>query len=109
MTPETVEKVIEWRREQPIVSGYQFGILTGISISDAPPSRFVPFPANGVILTLSTKNSPLERRIAVRKTPLSPDRPWTIDYDVEMPRVPSDGTEPDADELPISQLLPTVP
>jgi general secretion pathway protein K len=109
MTPETVEKVIEWRRGQPIVSGYQFGILTGIPISDAPPSRFVPFPANGVILTLSTKNSPLERRIAVRKTPLSPDRPWTIDYDVETPRAARDGAEPNPDELPLSELLSTMP
>jgi DNA uptake protein ComE-like DNA-binding protein len=109
MTPETVEKIIEWRREQPILSGSQFGILTGIAISDAPPSRFVPFPSNGVILTLSTKNSPLERRIAIRKTPQSLDHPWTIDYDIEMPRARRDGTDPDPDELPISQLLPAVP
>jgi hypothetical protein len=109
MTPETVEKVIEWRREQPIMSGFQFGILTGIAVSDAPPSRFVPFPSNGVILTLSTRNSPLERRIAIRKTPLSLDRPWTIDYDIEMPRARRDGTDRDPDELPISQLLPAVP
>ncbi len=109
MTPEAVEKVIEWRREQPIVSGYQFGMLTGIAISDAPPSHFVPWPSNGVVLTLSTKNSPLERRIAIRKTPLSSDHPWTIDYDVEMPRVRRDPTDPEPDELPISQLLPAVP
>jgi general secretion pathway protein K len=109
MTPETVDKVIEWRREQPILSGYQFGILTGIAISDAPPSQFVPFPSNGVVLTLSTKNSPLERHIAVRKTPRSLDHPWTIDYDIEMPRALRDGTDPDPDELPISQLLPAVP
>jgi hypothetical protein len=109
MTPETVEKVVEWRREQPIVSGYQFGILTGIAISDAPPSKFVPFPSNGVILTLSAKKAPLERRIAVRRTPLSLDHPWTIEYDVEMPRALRDGTDPDPDELPISQLLPAVP
>jgi hypothetical protein len=109
MTPETVQKVIDWRREQPIVSGYQFGILTGIPISDDPPSHFIAFPSNGVVLTLSTKNSPLERRIAIRKTPLSLDHPWTIDYDVEMPRARRDGTDPDPDELPIAQLLPAVP
>jgi hypothetical protein len=109
MTPETVERVIEWRREQPIVSGYQFGILTGIAISDAPPSRFVPFPSNGVILTLSTKNSPLERRIAIRKMPLSLDHPWIIDYTIEMPRSRRDPTDPEPNELPISQLLPAVP
>jgi general secretion pathway protein K len=109
MTPETVDKVIEWRREQPILSGSQFGILTGIAISDAPPSHFVPFPSNGVVLTLSIKNSPLERRVAVRKTPRSLHHPWTIDYDIEMPRARRDGTDPDPDELPISQLVPAVP
>ena len=109
MTPDTVEKVIQWRREQPIVSGYQFGMLTGIAISDAPPSRFIPFPSSGVILTLSTKNSPLERRIAIRKTPLSLDHPWTIDYDVEMPRPRRDPADVEPDELPIAQLLPAVP
>jgi hypothetical protein len=56
-----------------------------------------------------TKNSPLERRIAIRKTPLSLDHPWTIDYDIEMPRARRDSTDPDPDELPITQLLPTVP
>ncbi len=80
MTPDIVDSIIERRHEQPFVSGYQFGLLTGIPISDVPPPRFVPFPGNGIILTLSTKNSPLERRIAVHKTPLSPDRPWTVDY-----------------------------
>ncbi len=78
-------------------------------ISDVPPPRFVPFPGNGIILTLSTKNSPLERRIAVHKTPLSPDRPWTVDYDVEMPRAVRDGRLPDPDELSLSALLSPVP
>ena len=109
MTPEIVQKVMEWRREQPIVSGYQFGMLTGIAVSDAPPSRFVPFPSSGVILTLSTKKSRLERRIAIRKTPLSLDHPWTIDYDIEMPRAHRDAADPGPDELPISQLVPAVP
>jgi hypothetical protein len=83
--------------------------LTGIPIPDVLPPRFVPFPANGVILTLAAKNSPLERRIAVRKTPLSPDRPWTIDYDVEMPRAARDGKQPDPDELPLSALFSPIP
>ena len=109
MTPDIVDSIIEWRHEQPFVSGYQFGLLTGIPISDVPPPRFVPFPGNGIILTLSTKNSPLERRIAVHKTPLSPDRPWTVDYDVEMPRAVRDGRLPDPDELSLSALLSPVP
>lgn len=109
MTPEIVENIIEWRREQPIVSNYQFGLVTGIPIPDVLPPRFVPFPGNGVILTLAAKNSPLERRIAVRKTPLSADRPWTIDYDVEMPRAARDGKQTDPDELPLSALFSAVP
>jgi hypothetical protein len=109
MTPEAVDRVVEWRHEQPIRSGYQFGILTGIPISDVPPTTFLPFPGYGLILTLSTKNWPLERRIAVRKTPQSPDRPWIIDYDVELPRAARDDTEPDPDDLPISQLFSSIP
>jgi hypothetical protein len=109
MTPEAVDRVVEWRREQPILSGYQFGILAGVPISDVPPTSFLPFPGEGLILTLWTKNRPLERRIEVRKTPQSPDRPWIIDYDVELPRAARDDTEPDPDDLPISQLFPSIP
>lgn len=108
MTPEAVDRVIEWRHEQPI-SSYQFGILTGIPMADGPAMRIASFPGNGVILTLSAKNWPLERRIAVRHTPLSPDRPWAIDYDVEVPRAARDGKQPDPDELPLSALFSAVP
>jgi hypothetical protein len=109
MTPELVEKVIEWRREQPIISSYQFGVLTGIPISDAPPPRFVPFPGNGVVLTFSAKNIPLERRVALRKTPESRDHPWIVDYDIEMPRVARDDADAEPGELPLSELLSAIP
>jgi len=109
MTQDAVERVVEWRRQQPILNAYQFGTLTGITVSDAPPLPFLPLPGNGVILTFSAKNWPLERRIAFRKTPASRDRPWTIDYDVEMPRAVRDGKQPDPDELPLSALLSPVP
>jgi hypothetical protein len=65
----------------------------------------VPAPSDSVILTISTKDWPLERRIALRTTPLSHDRPWTIDYDVEVPKAARDGKQPEPDEFPLSALL----
>ena len=104
MTPDAVQRVVERRRQQPIVTDFEFELLTGFSIADAPPTHFIPFPADNLILTLSAKNWPLERRIAIRKRPVVSGSPWVVDYDVEMPRAVRDATEPDPDDLPLSQL-----
>jgi general secretion pathway protein K len=104
MTQDAVENVLSWRQLQPITSAYEFGILTGIRMPEGP-SRFAPFPSDSLILTVSTKSWPLERRIAIRATPLSRDRPWTIDYDVEMPPAARDGKAPVPDEFPVSAVL----
>jgi type II secretion system (T2SS) protein K len=109
MTPDAVQRVVERRRQQPIVTDFDFELLTGFSIAEPPPTHFIPFPADNLILTLSAKNWPLERRIAIRQTLSSPDRPWVVDYDVETPRAVRDATEPDPDDLPLSQLLSSTP
>ena len=57
----------------------------------------------------SAKSAPLERRFAVRLTPQSRDRPWTIDYDVEVPRAARDGGETNSNALPLPPLLLPVP
>jgi hypothetical protein len=109
MTPDAVAKILRWRAEQPIAGNFQLGLLTGIPVRE-DPLRDRAFPANSLILTLSAKNWPLERRIAVRLTPKSRDHPWIIDYDVELPRTARDMTsEPAADDLPLSRLLSANP
>src|SRR6266478_3697261 len=101
MTQDAVAKILRWRVEQPIAGNFQLGLLTGIPVRE-DPLRDRAFPANSLILTLSAKNWPLERRIAVRLTPKSRDHPWIIDYDVELPRTARDMTsEPAADDLPL--------
>jgi hypothetical protein len=73
------------------------------------PSRFLSFPADRFVITLSATGAPLERRIAVRLTPQSGNQPWSIEYDIETPRtVRSDGdVKPDG--LPLPQLLSPAP
>ena len=109
MTREAVDAVIAWRQRQPIITAVEFGRLTGLPVAEGPPSRFAPFPSNGLVLTLSTKQTPLERRIAIRRTPIAEDQPWTIDYDVAVPRAVRDGAETTPDDLPISGLFPATP
>ena len=104
MTQQAVDNVVQWRAAQPITSSWQFGWLTGIRMPEGPGS-FSGFPSQAVILTLTKKDWPLERRIALRETPLSRDRPWTIDYDVEVPKAAPDGRQPEPDEFPLSALL----
>jgi general secretion pathway protein K len=108
MTQDAADNVIRSRREQPILSPAQFGVLTGIPMPRGP-SRFLPFPADNFVITLSAKDAPLERRIAARLTPQSPDHPWTIDYDVEIPQAVRDGPETKPDALPLPPLLSPTP
>jgi Type II secretion system (T2SS), protein K len=108
MTEEAVDNVINWRATQPLTSALQFGSLTGIRMPEGP-SLFSSFPSDSLILSLSARGSPLERQIALHLTPQSSDRPWAIDYDVEVPRAARDGKQPDPDELPVSALLSPTP
>jgi hypothetical protein len=108
MTPEGVDNVVRWRREQPITSPSQFGVLAGIPMP-VGPSRFLSFPADNLAITVSAKGAPLERYFAVRLTPQSRERPWTIDYDVEMPLADRDGGETKPDALPIPPILSPIP
>jgi general secretion pathway protein K len=108
MTPEGVDNVVRWRREQPITSPSQFGGLAGIPMP-VGPSRFLSFPADNLAITVSAKGAPLERYFAVRLTPQSRERPWTIDYDVEMPLADRDGGETKPDALPIPPILSPIP
>jgi general secretion pathway protein K len=103
-----VDNVVRWRHEQPIVTGYQFGQLAGLPIPQGP-SRFLGLPANSILITLSSPHMPLERRIAVRLTPGMSDRPWAIDYDVEMPPASRGASETKPDALPIPAILSPVP
>jgi len=100
--------VIRWRRDQPITSANEFGSLTGIPMPRGP-SRFLPFPSEQFVITLSTKEVPLERRIAVRLTPQLRDQPWSIDYDVETPRAKRGDDDPTAVPLPVSETLSPAP
>jgi type II secretory pathway component PulK len=109
MNADAVERVIEYRREQPIYAAAQFTALTGVPMAEGPGSRFLPMPGNGIALTISVKDWPLDRRIAVRSTPRSPDRPWIVDYAMEGPPVSRGGKEPDPDDIPLSQFLSAVP
>jgi hypothetical protein len=108
MTSDAADNVIRWRREQPITSTAEFEALTGVPMPHGP-SRFLSFPAHVFMVTLSAEHAPLERRIAVRLTPQSPDHPWTIDYDVDMPRAARDGDTRNPDALPLSPLLSSIP
>lgn len=105
---EAVDAVIAWRRRQPIITALEFGQLTGLPVVDGP-SRFAPYPSNSLVLTLATKQAPLERRISIRPAPMAPDRPWIIDYDVVVPRAARSGAETTPDDLPISGLFPATP
>jgi len=108
MTQDAVEDVVHWRRQQPITSPEQFGALAGIRVAPGP-SRFLTFPADNLVITLSTKRAPLERRFAVHLTPQSRDHPWTIDFDLEVPRAAGDRGETNSDALPLPPLLLPIP
>ncbi len=108
ITEGGVDNVVRWRREQPIVTGSQFGQLAGLPIPQGP-SRFLGLPANSILITLSSPHMPLERRIAVRLTPGMSDRPWAIDYDVEMPPARRSPGEPEPDAFPIPAILSPIP
>jgi hypothetical protein len=103
-----VDNVIRWRRDQPIMTGYQFGSLAGLPIPQGP-SRFLGFPANMILITLSAPYAPLERRLAIRLSPQLRDHPWTIEYDLEMPRTVRDEKQLTANALPLPALLSPIP
>jgi len=108
MTEAGADNVLRWRREQPIVTGFQFGQLAGLPIPQGP-SRFLGLPANSLTLTLSSPHLPLERRIAVRLTPGAADRPWAIDYDIEAPSPQRDDAKTPPDALPVPAVLSPKP
>jgi hypothetical protein len=108
MNAQAVDNVIAWRRQQPILSALQFGQLTGMPIIEGP-SRFAPHPSDTLVLTLATKQRPIEHRITIRQTPMGRDRPWTIDYDIVMPQAVRGDDEATPNDLPISGLFPATP
>jgi hypothetical protein len=108
ITEAGVDNVVRWRREQPITTGRQFGILAGLPIPQGP-SRFLSFPTNSILITLASSRAPLERRMAVTLTPGASDRPWAIDYDVETPPVRRSERETNPDALPVPAVLSPVP
>jgi hypothetical protein len=108
ITEGGVDNVERWRHEQPIVTGSQFGQLAGLSIPQGP-SRFLGLPANSILITLSSPRRPLERHLAVRLTPGMSDRPWAIDYDVEMPPARRSASEAKPDALPVPAILSPIP
>jgi hypothetical protein len=108
ITEGGVDNILRWRHEQPIVTGAQFGQLAGLPIPQGP-SRFLGLPANSILITLSSPHMPLERHVAVRLTPGISDRPWAIDYDVEMPPARRSASEPKPDALPIPAILSPIP
>jgi hypothetical protein len=108
ITEGGVDNVVRWRHEQPIVTGSEFGQLAGLPIPQGP-SRFLGLPANSILITLSSPHMPLERHIAVRLTPGISDRPWAIDYDVEMPPARRSASETKPDALPIPAILSPIP
>jgi hypothetical protein len=108
ITEGGVDNVLRWRDEQPILTGYQFGRLAGLPIPEGP-SRFLGLPANSILIALSSPHSPLERHIAVRLTPGMSERPWAIDYDVEMPAARRSGNESKPDALPVPAILSPIP
>jgi len=105
MTPDSVDRVIARRVQQPIIDALEFGAIAGITMADGP-SRFGPFPSNSLILTMTVPSSGLERRVAVRLMPNAPDRPWRIDYDVELPPAERDGGGETPDELDLPLQSP---
>ena len=104
LNADLVDRILETRRQRPIIGALEWAAVTGI-VLEPGPSRFLFYPANSTILTLSSEQWPIERRIAVRQTPRSPDSPWTIDYDVATPRAARRAHEADPDDFPISGLL----
>jgi general secretion pathway protein K len=108
ITEAGVDNIVRWRREHPIIGGRQFGIVAGLPIPQGP-SRFLSFPTQTTLITFASPHLPLERRLAVRLTPESSNRPWAIGYDVEMPRPHRAESEAHPDALPVSAILSSVP
>ena len=108
MSPELVEKVLRWRNENALSTALDLRLLTGLPIPD-DPLRDIYFPAGSLILTVSSERWPLERRIAVRKTPKSRTQPWIIDYSVDTPPLRRDGAPPRIDDFPDVALLSSAP
>src|SRR5260370_36712837 len=102
------DNVVGWGQEQPTVTGPEWGRPGALPIPQGP-SRFLGLPANSILITLSSPHMPLERHIAVRLTPGISDRPWAIDYDVEMPPARRGASETKPDALPIPTILSSVP
>lgn len=107
MSPGGADNVIRWRRNQAITSASEFGALTGIPMPRGP-SRFLPFPSDQFVISVVMKDTPLERRTAVRLTPQLRDQPWSIDYDVETPRA-TGGDDGAPDGLPLPEMLSAAP
>jgi hypothetical protein len=110
MSEGAADNVIRWRRDQPITDASEFGSLTGIPMPRGP-SRFLPFPSDQFVITLSAKEVPLERHIAVRLTPQLRDQPWSIDYDIETPRASRGDRDANAnpDGFPVPDILSAAP
>ncbi len=108
MTSDAADNVVRWRDQRPITGATEFEGLTGIPMPRGP-SRFLPFPADQFVITLSATKPSLERRIAVRLTPHSGTHPWSIAYDIETPRAVRGDGDAKPDDLPLPQLLSPAP
>jgi len=108
MTPELVAKVLRWRNENAFSTEWELRMVTGLPFPD-DPLRNLYFPASSLILTVSSERWPLERRIAVRRTPKSRVQPWIIDYSVDAPPARRGGAPPRVDDFPDVALLSSAP
>jgi general secretion pathway protein K len=96
LTKTTAAQVIERRKIAPFRHAREFMAAAGF-LTPAEPFFFSVTPSNCVIVDMVHRDSGRQTRFSLSLVPTSQNKPWQVDYAVEIPSRfsrPSDGVDP---------------
>jgi hypothetical protein len=91
-----VSRIIASRTSEPFTDISQVALASGAD--SGPNALLLPrfLPADSLRIAVSTPDAALERIVALQLTPRAEDRPWHIDYSLDLPTFPDHRIEPNA-------------
>ena len=96
LTKEIAAQVIEQRRSMPFRHAREFMAAAGF-LAPVEPFFFSVIPSNCIIVDLVHRESSYRTRFSLSLVPTSQNRPWQVDYAIEIPSRfsgTSDGIDP---------------
>ena len=91
-----VSRIIASRTSEPFADISQVALASGANL--VPNALLLPrfLPADSLRVAVSAPDAALERIVALQLTPRAEDRPWHIEYSLDLPTFPDHRIEPNA-------------